>query len=95
VHLQRDGTWLVVAGDHDPAAAMGRHATTLAGARVHVDCTLYEDARTELLNETKSQRSHGRRDHLDRVPAVAHLTETSPSRGNTSPRMWLFVPFRG
>ena len=46
----------VIAGDHDPAAAMGAHATTLAGALeaagVHVDLTLYEGARHELLNET-------------------------------------------
>ena len=47
---------LVIAGDHDPAAAMGAHATTvsnaLGSAGVHVDCTLYEGARHELLNET-------------------------------------------
>jgi alpha-beta hydrolase superfamily lysophospholipase len=47
---------LVIAGDHDPAAGMGAHATTLgnalAGAGVHVDVTLYEGARHELLNET-------------------------------------------
>jgi alpha-beta hydrolase superfamily lysophospholipase len=46
----------VIAGDHDPAAAMGAHATTLAhafkAADVHVDVTLYKDARHELLNET-------------------------------------------
>ena len=46
----------VIAGDHDPAAAMGRNATTLAealaGASVHVDRSLYEDARHELLNES-------------------------------------------
>ena len=46
----------VIAGDHDPAAAMGAHATTLANAfraeGVPVDLTLYEGARHELLNET-------------------------------------------
>ena len=46
----------VIAGDHDPAAAMGAHATTLAdaleAAGVAVDLTLYEGARHELLNET-------------------------------------------
>jgi alpha-beta hydrolase superfamily lysophospholipase len=46
----------VIAGDHDPAAAMGAHATTLAdaleAAGIHVDITLYEGARHELLNET-------------------------------------------
>ena len=47
---------LVIAGDQDPAAAMGAHATSLAQAlRVHgvaVDVALYEGARHELLNET-------------------------------------------
>jgi alpha-beta hydrolase superfamily lysophospholipase len=47
---------LVIAGDQDPAAAMGANATglaeALAGAGVPVDITLYEDARHELLNET-------------------------------------------
>jgi alpha-beta hydrolase superfamily lysophospholipase len=47
---------LVIAGDQDPAAGMGTHATTLAqalaAAGVHVDLTLYEGARHELLNET-------------------------------------------
>ena len=46
---------LVIAGDHDPAAAMGVHATTLAHALeaegVDVDVALYEGARHELLNE--------------------------------------------
>jgi alpha-beta hydrolase superfamily lysophospholipase len=46
----------VIAGDHDPAAAMGAHATTLANALraagVRADLTLYEGARHELLNET-------------------------------------------
>jgi alpha-beta hydrolase superfamily lysophospholipase len=46
----------VIAGDHDPAAAMGAHATTLANALraagVEVDITLYEGARHEILNET-------------------------------------------
>jgi alpha-beta hydrolase superfamily lysophospholipase len=46
----------VIAGDHDPAAAMGAHATALAdalgAAGVHVDLTLYRGARHELLNET-------------------------------------------
>lgn len=47
---------LVIAGDHDPAAAMGAHAFSLATALgesgVKVDLTLYESARHELLNET-------------------------------------------
>jgi alpha-beta hydrolase superfamily lysophospholipase len=47
---------LVIAGDQDPAAAMGAHATTLADALqadgVDVDLELYEGARHELLNET-------------------------------------------
>lgn len=47
---------LVIAGDHDPAAAMGAHANMLAEALakhdVAVDLTLYEGARHELLNET-------------------------------------------
>ena len=47
---------LVIAGDQDPAAAMGAHATALAAALeaagVHVDLTLYKGARHELLNET-------------------------------------------
>ena len=46
----------VIAGDQDPAAAMGAHATTLAhaleAAGVPVDLKLYEGARHELLNET-------------------------------------------
>jgi alpha-beta hydrolase superfamily lysophospholipase len=46
----------VIAGDQDPAAAMGAHATTLAdaltAAGLHVDLALYEGARHELLNET-------------------------------------------
>ena len=46
----------VIAGDQDPAAGMGAHATTLADAlkvaRVDVDLTLYAGARHELLNET-------------------------------------------
>ena len=46
----------VIAGDRDPAAAMGSHATTLAhaleAAGVPVGLTLYEGARHELLNET-------------------------------------------
>jgi alpha-beta hydrolase superfamily lysophospholipase len=46
---------LVIAGDHDPAAAMGAHATTLAtalqAANVDVELHLYEGARHELLNE--------------------------------------------
>ncbi len=46
----------VIAGDQDPAAAMGAHATTLARALtavgLHVDVALYEGARHELLNET-------------------------------------------
>jgi alpha-beta hydrolase superfamily lysophospholipase len=47
---------LVIAGDHDPAAAMGEHATTLTAALhaagVPADLTLYPGARHELLNET-------------------------------------------
>jgi alpha-beta hydrolase superfamily lysophospholipase len=47
---------LVIAGDQDPAAAMGAHATTLADALrasgVATDLRLYEGARHELLNET-------------------------------------------
>jgi alpha-beta hydrolase superfamily lysophospholipase len=47
---------LVIAGDQDPAAARGAHATRLAeglrAAGVTVDLTLYEGARHELLNET-------------------------------------------
>ncbi len=46
----------VIAGDQDPAAGMGAHATTLADALaasgVGVDAALYEGARHELLNET-------------------------------------------
>jgi alpha-beta hydrolase superfamily lysophospholipase len=47
---------LVIAGDQDPAAAMGAHATSLADALkvagVDVELSLYEGARHELLNET-------------------------------------------
>jgi alpha-beta hydrolase superfamily lysophospholipase len=47
---------LVIAGDRDPAAGMGAHATTLAtaleAAGVDTDHRLYPDARHELLNET-------------------------------------------
>lgn len=47
---------LVIAGDQDPAAAMGAHALALAKAltahHVPVDCKIYEGARHELLNET-------------------------------------------
>ena len=47
---------LVIAGDQDPAAAMGAHPTGLAdalkAAGVAVDLALYADARHELLNET-------------------------------------------
>ncbi|HEY5698379.1 MAG TPA: alpha/beta hydrolase [Acidimicrobiales bacterium] len=47
---------LVIAGDQDPAAAMGAHATTLAealrAAGTPVDLHLYQGARHELLNET-------------------------------------------
>ena len=46
----------VIAGDQDPAAAMGAHATALATALaakdIEVDCKIYEGARHELLNET-------------------------------------------
>jgi alpha-beta hydrolase superfamily lysophospholipase len=47
---------LVIAGDHDPAGAMGHHPTVLAdslqAAGVDADLSLYPDARHELLNET-------------------------------------------
>jgi alpha-beta hydrolase superfamily lysophospholipase len=47
---------LVIAGDQDPAAAMGAYPTRLAdalkAAGVAVDLVLYADARHELLNET-------------------------------------------
>ncbi len=47
---------LVVAGDRDPAAAMGAHPAALAEALEHdgvaVELKLYEGARHELLNET-------------------------------------------
>ncbi|HUR76904.1 MAG TPA: alpha/beta hydrolase [Acidimicrobiales bacterium] len=47
---------LVIAGDQDPAAAMGAHPAALAealkGAGVTADLTLYPGARHELLNET-------------------------------------------
>jgi alpha-beta hydrolase superfamily lysophospholipase len=47
---------LVIAGDHDPAAGMGAHATglaeVLAADGVRVELKLYEGARHELLNET-------------------------------------------
>ena len=50
------GPVLVIAGDQDPAAAMGAHATTLAealrAAGTPVDLRLYQGARHELLNET-------------------------------------------
>jgi alpha-beta hydrolase superfamily lysophospholipase len=46
----------VIAGDHDPAAAMGAHATRLADALraegIAVDLEIYRGARHELLNET-------------------------------------------
>ncbi len=46
----------LIAGDQDPAAAMGAHATALATALTatgnEVECKLYEGARHELLNET-------------------------------------------
>ena len=46
----------VIAGDQDPAAAMGAYATALATAlaahAVPVECKIYEGARHELLNET-------------------------------------------
>jgi alpha-beta hydrolase superfamily lysophospholipase len=49
----------VIAGDHDPAAGMGAHATTLAAALkaagVDVDLALYAGARHELLNETNRE----------------------------------------
>ena len=47
---------LVIAGAQDPAAGMGTYATKLAealrAAGCHVDATIYEGARHELLNET-------------------------------------------
>ncbi len=46
----------VIAGDQDPAAAMGAHATALASAlaanAVPAECKIYEGDRHELLNET-------------------------------------------
>ncbi len=46
----------VIAGDRDPACGMGAHAArlaeVLAAAGVDTDCTLYTEARHELLNET-------------------------------------------
>lgn len=46
----------VIAGDQDPAAGMGAHATalheSLRGAGATSDVRVYEDARHELLNET-------------------------------------------
>jgi alpha-beta hydrolase superfamily lysophospholipase len=50
----------VIAGDRDPAAAMGAHATSLAAALeaagVKVGAVLYADARHELLHETNRDR---------------------------------------
>ena len=50
----------VIAGDRDPAAEMGAHATRLAEALradcVAVDLKLYADARHELLNETNREQ---------------------------------------
>lgn len=47
---------LVIAGDQDPAAGMGAHATAMAealgAAGVDVEVTIYPGARHELLNET-------------------------------------------
>jgi alpha-beta hydrolase superfamily lysophospholipase len=47
---------LVIAGDRDPAGAMGAHPRSLAdalvAAGVDTTCKLYADARHELLNET-------------------------------------------
>lgn len=47
---------LVIAGDHDPAGAMGAHPTDLArrlaAVGVETTLTLYEGARHEILNET-------------------------------------------
>ena len=47
---------LVIAGDQDPAAGLGAHATAIAdvlrGAGHEVELTLYAGARHELLNET-------------------------------------------
>jgi alpha-beta hydrolase superfamily lysophospholipase len=67
---------LVIAGDHDPAAGMGAHATTLAkalaGAGVDVDVTLYEGARHELLNETN-------RDEIT-ADVIGWLSRQEPAR---------------
>ncbi len=66
---------LVIAGSQDPAAAMGAHARALADALdragVPVACTVYPDARHELLNET----------NRDQVTAdvVAWLSERCPT----------------
>lgn len=67
---------LVIAGDQDPAAAMGANASglaeSLAAAGVPVDLTLYEGARHELLNETNRDEVTADiigwlRSHLDRT----------------------------
>jgi alpha-beta hydrolase superfamily lysophospholipase len=54
---------LVIAGDQDPAAAMGANATLLADALaadgVAADVTVYEGARHELLNETNRDEVTG------------------------------------
>ena len=51
----------VIAGDQDPAAGMGAHATTLTRAletaAVDVDLRLYQGARHELLNETNRDQT--------------------------------------
>jgi alpha-beta hydrolase superfamily lysophospholipase len=53
----------VIAGDQDPAAGMGAHATTLTNALrsagVDVEVILYEGARHELLNETNRDQVTG------------------------------------
>ena len=59
---------LVIAGDQDPAAAMGAHATTLttslAAAGVPVECTLYEGARARAPQRDQPCRCHERHHHL-------------------------------
>ena len=51
---------LVIAGDHDPAGAMGAHPTALENrlraAGVETQLTMYEGARHEILNETNREK---------------------------------------
>jgi alpha-beta hydrolase superfamily lysophospholipase len=64
----------VIAGDHDPAGAMGAHPTDMAkrlrAAGVATQLTMYEGARHEILNET----------NRDEVTAdiIAWLDSTQP-----------------